>query len=880
MFTHDLLVEKSAGILQLGEVRMALLDIEAGFWGIRRQMEALIGNGLTNSVLQQAGTNGGASFARSFIPNLDQPDAAAFSACLEVYQSAGFGQFEITTLDWPIGRIGIRANQAFEAWMMAQNNQSTNTPCCAYTAGVLVGFVNVIGERQDVVCIERSCQGKGDEFCQFDLLPAEEARDQSVVSFSPDPGLGRQVNLLEMLFERMPMGIAIFDREYRIQRYNTTWGEFSILYSPPEGAPLAPGVYYFDHLPGSEQSVIPLFERVMAGETIRADALRFESGGIVSYWDVVLAPLVEDGDINGILNVTTDATERVQLQQNLEGRVEERTRELDRRRKISDSLREIIGMINSDMPLETLLDRAVEMAVHRLGAAACILHNFDIDNKLITHLSSYGMEGIFEKSGVRHFSELKASGDDNYLQATLQRQPTYTNYPPIHESLDEIRSDPTIPESIKTARIALRERFAGSFSVPLFIQDKVYGGMVFYYNEPQDFSDKQIHLGMTFAEQVALAIENARAHQAEQDRQRELQMLLDVAATANSSLDLDETIANTLDLVVALVGASRAGVIILDEQTGRLTPHSLRPEQAIEPNDLAKIIQVCQAVITNNETLYVAPDIDKNLFEPGALIPLQIRSKILGVLVIIGSQGGEFNQEQLVLFKSIADQLGVAMENARLYENTEDAAIAAERNRLARDLHDAVSQTLFSASLIAEVLPRIWERDPEEGQRRLKELRELTRGALAEMRTLLLELRPAALIDAALDDLLRQLAESITSRARVPVTMEVEGKCVLSPEVKVALYRIAQEALNNVAKHAEASQTVVSLYCGSERVELCISDDGGGFDPQDIPPESLGLGIMRDRVKDIGAALEIDSKVGHGTQIVVVWGDKGVEELL
>lgn len=873
MSIHDLLIEKAAGILHWGGARMALLDIESGFWGIRRQLEALVGDRLTNSVLQQAGANGGASFAKSFIPTLDQTGASAFTACLQTYQSAGFGEFKITTLDWPIGRISIQANQTFEAWMMTQNNQSPNDPCCAYTAGVLVGFVNIISERQDVVCIEGSCQGKGDEFCQFDLLPAEEAKDQEVVSFSLDPGLGRQLNLLETLFERMPMGIAIFDRKYRIQRYNTTWGDFSKRYSPPTGTALAPGVGYFDHLPGSEQSVVPLFERVLAGETIRSDALRFESGGIVSYWDVVLAPLVEDGDVNGILNVTNDVTEQVQLQQNLEGRVEERTSELNRRRKISTSLREIISMINSNMPLETLLDQAVKMAVQRLDAAACILHSFDLDNEMITLLASYGMEGIFEKSGIRHFHELKASGGSEYLQATLQRQPTYANYPPLPERLDEIRRDSTIPESIKGSRIALRQRFSGSFSVPLFIQDKVYGGMVFYYTEPQDFSDEQIHLGMTFAEQMALAIENARSHQAELDRQRELQMLLDVAATANRSLDFDETLAKTLDLVVNLVGATRAGVILLDEQTGALTPHSLRPEQVVEPNDLAEIIQACQAVITSGETLYVAPDIDKNLFESGAFLPLQIRSKNLGVLVIIGSQGGEFNQEQLVLFKSIADQLGIAMENARLFENTEDAAIASERNRLARDLHDAVSQTLFSASLIADVLPKLWKSNPEVGEQKLAELSQLTRGALAEMRTLLLELRPTVLIDTDLGDLLRHLTNAFTGRTRLPAKLELDGQIDPPPNVKEVFYRVAQESLNNINKHAEATQISIHLQLAENQAQMEIQDNGLGFDPQTISPENLGLGIMSERAEVIGAQLEIQSAVGAGTRIELLWKD-------
>jgi len=182
------------------------------------------------------------------------------------------------------------------------------------------------------------------------------------------------------------------------------------------------------------------------------------------------------------------------------------------------------------------------------------------------------------------------------------------------------------------------------------------------------------------------------------------------------------------------------------------------------------------------------------------------------------------------------------------------------------------------------VLPRIWERNPDEGRHRLEELRELTRGALAEMRTLLLELRPSALVDAQLGDLLRQLAESITGRARVPVTVTVEGQRPLPSEVKVALYRIAHEALNNVAKHAGASQATVNLRCtppappeigGKQRggVELHVSDDGRGFDPEGISPESMGLGIMRERAKAIGATLTVESEIGRGTEVMVVWMD-------
>jgi signal transduction histidine kinase len=204
-------------------------------------------------------------------------------------------------------------------------------------------------------------------------------------------------------------------------------------------------------------------------------------------------------------------------------------------------------------------------------------------------------------------------------------------------------------------------------------------------------------------------------------------------------------------------------------------------------------------------------------------------------------------------------------------------AAAEERSRLARDLHDAVSQTLFSASLIAEVIPKLWERNPAEGKKRLEEVRQLARGALAEMRTLLLELRPAALMDADINNLLNQLAESITGRSRIPVKVMIEGVCNVPTEVKIALYRIAQEALNNVAKHSGAKQALVELTCQDQKVALTISDNGNGFDVAAGSTKSLGMGIIRERSKEINAELNIESRQGEGTTISVSWKTADVE---
>lgn len=209
---------------------------------------------------------------------------------------------------------------------------------------------------------------------------------------------------------------------------------------------------------------------------------------------------------------------------------------------------------------------------------------------------------------------------------------------------------------------------------------------------------------------------------------------------------------------------------------------------------------------------------------------------------------------------------GIIMQRAR------EEAVTAERSRLARELHDAVTQTLFSTTLMAEVLPKIWARNPDEGHKKLGELRELTRGALAEMRTLLMELRPDALADAELKDLLGHLSNAFIARARIPIYATIEDCCNLPVEVKIAFYRVAQEALNNIAKHSEAKQVTLSLTCRPEATELIVQDNGQGFDTDQVcGADHYGLRIIRERAEQIGAGVDILSQLGQGTSVKMVW---------
>jgi len=266
--------------------------------------------------------------------------------------------------------------------------------------------------------------------------------------------------------------------------------------------------------------------------------------------------------------------------------------------------------------------------------------------------------------------------------------------------------------------------------------------------------------------------------------------------------------------------------------------------------------------------------------EPAALesaahllvVPLSAKGASLGALTIARDQGAPFSYEERRLAETVADDVAAAVVNERLHERQTRQAAEEERQRLARDLHDAVTQTIYSAALIAEALPAVWEREPSAGLTNLVRLQRLVRAALAEMRTLLFELRPAALEATPLDALLERLGDALGAQVNGPVSVRTADDVLLSSDTKLVFYRVTQEAFNNIAKHARASAVDVECVVdGDGVVSLCVRDDGRGFDPGGVGHDSMGLRIMRERLEGVGASLEVDSQPGRGTTITAVW---------
>lgn len=221
----------------------------------------------------------------------------------------------------------------------------------------------------------------------------------------------------------------------------------------------------------------------------------------------------------------------------------------------------------------------------------------------------------------------------------------------------------------------------------------------------------------------------------------------------------------------------------------------------------------------------------------------------------------------------------MAVVTATQPDHDVEDAVARERKRIARDLHDVVSQSLVAASFNADALPNLVDTQPLEAHVRAEEIRQLTRGALAELRTVLFELRPQAVQRTALRDLLRQLGDAAEGRGRIGVSLALSGDGDdPPPSIKIAMYRIAQEALNNVVRHGRAEHAWLRLDRRRERTVLMILDDGVGFDAAAVSGDHQGLAIMRERAAEAGLELRVASAIGEGTTVTVAWPPEAAAE--
>jgi PAS domain S-box-containing protein len=380
-------------------------------------------------------------------------------------------------------------------------------------------------------------------------------------------------------------------------------------------------------------------------------------------------------------------------------------------------------------------------------------------------------------------------------------------------------------------------------------------------------------------------------HQRVELQTREQATLLEISQTLASALELKPGL--ILDQLRVLVEYTHAELFVFDgtamvalavrgsQKLEETVPFSLRlkgPETLMrlfnehQPDRIADVWSADPSA----EFLRTLLDDQVDLLLKGVRawmwVPVAVKNRIIGSVGVAHVERDYFTSHHADLALTVANQAAIALINAELYEHAQALAALQERQRLAQNLHDAVNQSLFSAGLIADVLPRLWDRDQDEARRSLDDLRRLTRAAQAEMRALLAELRPSALTDTDIGDLLHLLGNALSGRINIPIAVSVAKEVILPAEVQVAFYRVCQEALNNIAKHAKASQVDIDLQHEGQIIKMHIRDDGRGFDSADpIPAGHYGLGMMRERAEAAGALLTVTSQPGHGTELVMQW---------
>lgn len=251
------------------------------------------------------------------------------------------------------------------------------------------------------------------------------------------------------------------------------------------------------------------------------------------------------------------------------------------------------------------------------------------------------------------------------------------------------------------------------------------------------------------------------------------------------------------------------------------------------------------------------------------VLPIFVHNKTVGVLVLEHDKDKDLSEEKVRLIKVFANQAGVAIENMRLYTDVQEKAAFDERQHLARELHDSVSQALYSIVLGSHAAKKQLERDPKQAEQALIYVQDLAEAGLAEMRALIFELRPEVLEKEGLSAALAKQVEALEVRHKLKAEFEASEEPELSFAAKQALFRIVQEALHNIVKHAKAEQVRVSLKSETDGLCLLIVDNGIGFDTRKEYTGHLGLKTMRERAVSLGGQFQVTSHLGQGTTLKI-----------
>ena len=388
------------------------------------------------------------------------------------------------------------------------------------------------------------------------------------------------------------------------------------------------------------------------------------------------------------------------------------------------------------------------------------------------------------------------------------------------------------------------------------------------------FTPEDVQVVGLFAASVGMEVEHDRAC-------ADLERL--AVTTTPDTKPLQQTLDTLTSSVVAATGASACAVYLLDADTGLRRTACFDPADILDAGMSAAGPSVAQAAIASR-----SPIVHENVLtgDPGgrwrhapqlaglslratsvACVPLMSRGLVLGVLCCHRPAGSHPSKLELAYLSVVAGKAASAVDSANLVAAAQEKAALEERQRLARELHDSVSQALYGIALGARTARQALDEAPEQVEQPIGYILQLAEAGLADMRALIFELRPQALAEEGLVAALHKQVAALNARHGIATFADLGDEPSGALQVKQTLYRIAQEALQNIARHAQASRVTVRLSRTSTALALEISDDGTGFDPGASFPGHLGLRSMRERITEIGGVLDLVSAPGEGTRV-------------
>jgi two-component system NarL family sensor kinase len=408
----------------------------------------------------------------------------------------------------------------------------------------------------------------------------------------------------------------------------------------------------------------------------------------------------------------------------------------------------------------------------------------------------------------------------------------------------------------------------------------------------QFYTKKNQELALAFANQAAVAIENARLYQRSlryaedlevrvNERTRDLSTLYEITAVASTHPELEKILDGSLEILLDTLGCT-SGAIFIKGEDGRFelkshkgVPEIILPIMSVFENEDGFVRQVIDdpnpVFIRDLATSPVLQQLDlPSGTYSYAGVSIRVKNDVVGVLNTVHGDGDQFSTEDFALLTSVADQLGVVIENGRLHQQNQEVAVLKERERLARELHDSVTQSLYSLMLFAEASKELSKMgNGEKLTAYLDDIVTTAQQALKEMRLMLYELRAGALGEEGLAKAIRYRLEAVEGRSGMEANLKVELDIDIPPKLRRALYLIAQEALNNTLKHAKATEVFVTLGMQGNKLIMTIEDNGRGFSERTSKTGGMGLKTMRERIEAVDGNLNINSLLDVGTKIEI-----------